>query len=324
MPKIAISYRRADSRAIVGRILDRLAEHYGEKEIFIDIEDIPFGIDFRKHIDDVLHQVQVLIVIIGKQWRGQSDGGPARIFEESDPVRIELQTALGSSIRIIPILIDDATMPQASELPDNLKEFSFRNALRVDLGVDFKFHIGRLISALDEIIGKPSGPVPKASDKASDLLKNAGPAIPMALFSADTQPAQAVLGVPLFVRYLIVPVVLLALVHYLVVMKFNLSLFYLRLACILIPMASGFLLFSRDRGGLGLAVLMGGVTGIIAVTIMQSVVAMIDGTTILPATLLEWQEAAEFLVTILLATGAGNLLGRALKSTIGGSIWRTG
>src|SRR5947209_267395 len=118
MPKIAISYRRADSRAIVGRILDRLTEHYGEKEIFIDIEDIPYGIDFRKHIDDVLHQAAVLVVIIGNQWPGQSTGGLARIFQDSDPVRIEVQTALGSGMRIIPVLVDDATMPQAGELPD--------------------------------------------------------------------------------------------------------------------------------------------------------------------------------------------------------------
>src|SRR5262249_15859164 len=156
MPKIAISYRRADSRAIVGRVLDRLAEHYGEKEIFIDIENIPFGIDFRKHIDDVLREVQVLIVIIGKRWRGLREAGPGGIFVEVEPGRIELQTALNSPIRIIPILTDDATMPDASELPEPVKEFSYRNALRVDSGVDFK--VQRLIDALDEIIGKPAAP----------------------------------------------------------------------------------------------------------------------------------------------------------------------
>jgi hypothetical protein len=320
MPKIAISYRRADSRAIVGRILDRLAEHYGEKEIFIDIENIPIGIDFRKHIDDVLHKVAVLIVIIGKQWRGQSEAGTARIFDESDPVRIELQTALSSSIRIVPVLIDDATMPPASELPDSLKDFSYRNALRVDSGVDFKVHIERLLSGLDEIIGKLGPPV----DKKRDLSLHSGAAVPMTLLSGDLESPQPVFGVPLLVRYLLLPIVLLAGVHYLAVMKFNLNLFYLRLACILIPMACGFLLFSRDRGGLGLAAMTGTVTAVLTVLLMQTVVAMIDGTSILPSSLLEWQEAAEFLVTIVLATAAGNLIARALKSANLRGIWRTG
>jgi hypothetical protein len=308
MPKIAISYRRADSRAIVGRVLDRLAEHYGEKEIFIDIENIPFGIDFRKHIDDVLHEVQVLIVIIGKQWRGLRDAGPARIFDESDPVRIELQTALNSPIRIIPILIDDATMPDASDLPEPVKEFSYRNALRVDSGVDFKVHIGRLIDALDEIIGKPAAP----------------PGMRLGIVPGELPPQRPALGAPLIVEYLVVPVVLLALAHYLLVMKFNVSLVYLRLACILIPMACGCLLFLCERGGLGLAVVFGAVTGLISVVIMQAIVSMIDGTSILPSTLLEWQEAAEFVATIVLATGAGNLIARVLKSTTGRKIWRTG
>jgi len=33
MPKITISYRRADSDAIAGRIRDRLAGHYGNKAV---------------------------------------------------------------------------------------------------------------------------------------------------------------------------------------------------------------------------------------------------------------------------------------------------
>jgi len=80
----------------------------------------------------------------------------------------------------------------------------------------------------------------------------------------------------------------------------------------------------RERGGLGLAVVFGAVTGLISVVIMQAVVSMIDGTSILPSTLLEWQEAAEFIATIVLATGAGNLIARVLKSTTGRNIWRTG
>ena len=41
MPKIAISYRRADSEAMTGRIFDRLIAHYGKEAIFRDIDDIP-------------------------------------------------------------------------------------------------------------------------------------------------------------------------------------------------------------------------------------------------------------------------------------------
>jgi hypothetical protein len=50
MAKIVISYRRSDSDAIAGRIRDRLASHFGEESLFMDIDNIPFGTDFREHI----------------------------------------------------------------------------------------------------------------------------------------------------------------------------------------------------------------------------------------------------------------------------------
>jgi hypothetical protein len=47
MPTIAISYRREDTRWIVGRIFDHLVGHYGHDNIFMDIDGVPLGLDFR-------------------------------------------------------------------------------------------------------------------------------------------------------------------------------------------------------------------------------------------------------------------------------------
>ncbi|MEA2989235.1 MAG: hypothetical protein QOG83_1946, partial [Alphaproteobacteria bacterium] len=56
MPKITVSYRREDSEAITGRIFDRLVTHYGKSSVFRDIDNIPPGADFRKHIADALNE----------------------------------------------------------------------------------------------------------------------------------------------------------------------------------------------------------------------------------------------------------------------------
>ena len=50
MPKIALSYRRSDSSAITGRICDRLIARYGKKSVFIDIDNIPYGVDFMEQL----------------------------------------------------------------------------------------------------------------------------------------------------------------------------------------------------------------------------------------------------------------------------------
>jgi hypothetical protein len=82
------------------------------------------------------------LVVIGQRWVG-SRGGQARISDESDPVRIEIETAIGRSIPIIPLLIANTRMPNTSQLPKTLKAFAFLNALRIDPGQDFDHHTDR-------------------------------------------------------------------------------------------------------------------------------------------------------------------------------------
>src|SRR4051812_38883802 len=102
MPKIIISYRRSDTAAITGRIFDRLAAHYGPANVFLDIDSIPFGIDFRQHIADELDGTNILVAVVGPAWLGADGKGTSRIDSETDFVRIEVETALRKGIPVIP------------------------------------------------------------------------------------------------------------------------------------------------------------------------------------------------------------------------------
>jgi hypothetical protein len=150
MPAILISYRRADSSAIAGRIFDRLAAHYGEASVFMDVDHIPFGIDFRAHLQETLQRTDVLIAVIGRNWLGNSADGAARMHEKTDPVRVEIETALERKTPIIPVLVDGARMPQSADLPEEFGNFAFLNAAEVATGRDFRIHTERLIRALIE------------------------------------------------------------------------------------------------------------------------------------------------------------------------------
>jgi len=143
MPKISISYRRADSEAMTGRIFDRLSNHYGKDAIFRDIDNIPPGIDFRIHINETLRKTHILLAIIGPNWLGAE-----RIQQESDAVRVEIETALRRRLPLIPVLIGNTIMPGSDQLPPSLKDFAFRNAVRVDTGQDFDYHMDRLLSLI--------------------------------------------------------------------------------------------------------------------------------------------------------------------------------
>jgi hypothetical protein len=144
--KIFINYRREDSIDAAGRLHDRLARTFGHKNIFMDVEDIPAGVDFAKHLSEQVAASQVFLAIIGPTWLDAKDeDGGRRIDDPDDFVAIEITAALARNIRVIPVLVDGASMPKAGELPDPLKALARRQA--VDVG---HFHFGRDAEALVE------------------------------------------------------------------------------------------------------------------------------------------------------------------------------
>jgi hypothetical protein len=150
--KIFISYRRSDSRAITGRIFDRLLEYYGPNSVFIDIDNIPPGIDFRDYVRQEFQASDLLLVMIGQQWFVTAENGVARIHSEDDPVRVEIELGLERGTPILPILVDGARMPKASELPKNIANLAYINAIEVHSDRDFNIHLHRMVLGIDDIL----------------------------------------------------------------------------------------------------------------------------------------------------------------------------
>jgi hypothetical protein len=152
MANVFISYRRSDSAAIAGRIRDRLADYYGADAIFIDIDSIPVGIDFRQQIQEAITKNDLVLAVIGPKWIGSKKAGATRISDYEDPIRLEIETALNHGIPLIPVVVGGATMPKDSALPDSLQKLCFLNAAEVDDGRDFHQHVDRLIRAMDRLL----------------------------------------------------------------------------------------------------------------------------------------------------------------------------
>jgi hypothetical protein len=180
-PKITISYRRSDTKQIAGRISQELTEHFGKGVVFIDFDHIPFGVDFRERIKSQVASSDILLAIIGPNWRAEDKSSSwwrrsnARIDNESDFVRTEIATALNANIQIIPILIDTTQTPSTRDLPKEIEPLSFLNAARIDSGVNFRNDIKRLIRDLNKHlrlkIKKTEKPKPKFIDKPSKSPK---------------------------------------------------------------------------------------------------------------------------------------------------------
>ena len=120
---VFISYRRNEAAAYAGRLYDRLAARFSRGRVFIDTENIGWGEDFVEVITSAARSCEVMIVLISREWtRGAQT-------EVDDYVRLEVATALGRKIRVIPILIQGAAMPAPKDLPEDLSPLVRRNAL---------------------------------------------------------------------------------------------------------------------------------------------------------------------------------------------------
>jgi formylglycine-generating enzyme required for sulfatase activity len=156
--RIFISYRRDDSGGWAGRLYDRLSEHFGRENVFMDIDTIEPGLDFMEVIEQAVGSCDALVALIGKQWLTITDAaGRRRLDNPEDFVRLEVAAALGRNIRVIPALIYGAPMPRTADLPDVLKPLARRNAHELS---DKRFHydVNQLIEVLDKVLGaaKPS------------------------------------------------------------------------------------------------------------------------------------------------------------------------
>jgi len=158
-PGIFISYRRADSADMTGRIYDRLTGHFGRSAVFKDVDSIPPGMDFREHLEKAVGQCRVFLIVIGDRWLEMVNSlQENRLHDPGDFVRIELEAALGRNIPIIPLLVHGASMPVEEKLPSSLQRLSYRQAIPIRPDPDFHRDMDRLIAAISAYSGTESWP----------------------------------------------------------------------------------------------------------------------------------------------------------------------
>jgi hypothetical protein len=167
MSAIFISYRRNDAPDAAGRICDRLRSNFGESSVFFDIDAIPYGVDFRQHVDNVISSCDVLLVVIGNEWMQKDENGRLRLENAGDFVRAELVSALDRGIPVIPVLVEDGVIPSAADLPEDLSDFAYRNAAEVRSGSPFKGQMDRLIDEVSSVLENQGSPASADADDRS-------------------------------------------------------------------------------------------------------------------------------------------------------------
>jgi hypothetical protein len=150
--RIFISYRRQETAWPAGRLYDVLVEHFPAEQVFKDVDSIEPGEDFVERITAAVSSCDVLLALIGPDWLTITDEeGLRRLDDPGDYVRVEIETALKREIRVIPILVDSARMPDANQLPPTLAPLARRNAVEIN---PLSFDTVRLMTAVQKSLGE--------------------------------------------------------------------------------------------------------------------------------------------------------------------------
>lgn len=150
--KIFVSYRRQDAGGEAGRLSDVLQEAFKHDRVFMDVDTIEPGSDFVDVINNAVSSCDVMLVMIGPHWTMIKDAsGKRRLDNPDDFVRLEIGVALKRNIRVIPVLVNGATMPTADQLPDDLDGITRRHAHELSSS-RWKYDSDQLIILLEKLL----------------------------------------------------------------------------------------------------------------------------------------------------------------------------
>jgi TIR domain len=111
-PLIFISYRRDDTRDAADQIYASLQQLLGSSVVFKDQQDTKLGTSFPGVLEASIKNSKIFLLLIGPQWHLLLKTVSGQI----DWVITELELAVNLKLKIIPVLVNGASMPDFEKL----------------------------------------------------------------------------------------------------------------------------------------------------------------------------------------------------------------
>jgi hypothetical protein len=151
--RIFINYRHEDVPFAASAVYRELKGRFGAENIFFDAGTLRPGMEFLKEITSrLIGTAGALLALIGPEWLPTMDAHRRR--DDNDYVIQEIDLGLRNGWTVIPVLLNDAPLPEGRDLPLAIKALPRHHVARLrqaSLDAD----IEDLIARLDEIGSRP-------------------------------------------------------------------------------------------------------------------------------------------------------------------------
>ena len=127
--------------------------YFGENVVFRDIDQMKGGDDFSVRLEKELSGCELGVVVMGATWETCQQDAKPRLFEQQDPVRLEVLKLLEHGKPVIPVLLDRKHMPKAPELPPELARITLIHAIQINTTYDFDGGVLELVKRIHEKTG---------------------------------------------------------------------------------------------------------------------------------------------------------------------------
>ena len=132
MRTVFINYRRGDTAGEARALFTELAAILGKNSVFMDVDTIALGRDFRQVVRERLESCDLMLALVGRNWVDtKNPSGQRRLEDPDDLVRLEIEAALKRNIPVTPVLVQGAQMPTVAQLPEEIEYFAYRNGFEL-------------------------------------------------------------------------------------------------------------------------------------------------------------------------------------------------
>jgi hypothetical protein len=181
MGTVFISYRRESGAGEARALFNDLVAQLGHNSVFMDVDSIALGRDFRGVLQEILARCDLMLVLIDRNWTNARDErGRARLENPSDFVRLEIETALRRNIIVTPVLVQGAQMPASEQLPPEIADLAYRNGFELSHG-RWESDVQEMVRRLDLNGSKAetdTARLPSASNRAASGMEKPDQRIP--------------------------------------------------------------------------------------------------------------------------------------------------